>query len=43
MSSLGILYVGTMGNARHKDPMTIMKQGYIVTAVCISSNRFDSV
>lgn len=33
VSSLGVLYVGSMTNVRHKDPMTILKNGYIVTAV----------
>lgn len=36
VSSLGILYVGNVAtiNARHKDPMTILKSGYMVTASC---------
>ena len=34
VSSLGILYVGaSSANAHHKDPMTILKGGYYVTAV----------
>ena len=36
VSSLGVLYVGNVAtvNARHKDPMTILKSGYMVTAFC---------
>lgn len=36
VSSLGVLYVGNVAtvNARHKNPMTILKSGYLVTASC---------
>ena len=36
VSSLGVLYVGNVAtvNARHKDPMTILKAGYMMTASC---------
>lgn len=35
VSSLGILYVGSITSVRHKDPMTILRSGYAVTAVRI--------
>lgn len=37
VSSLGILYVGSSSSLQHKDPMTILKGGYYVTAVYMSA------
>ena len=35
VSSAGILYVGFSGHQHHKDPMTILKGGYFITAVSL--------